>query len=178
MMNSSDERITLSGNFHAGWGLRIAPKSVSGTPRSGAVRFCGSLHDSFMTNSILPIDIFVVDDERIIAQTLGIILRQAGYGVSVFHDPCTARQQLNVSPRLVIVDQHMPGLSGCELASVVFSETPQTKVLLFSASLSPGDVEWQALQTSAGEAKLLAKPLYPAQLLSCVQDMIGIPSAA
>jgi DNA-binding NtrC family response regulator len=126
----------------------------------------------------LPIDIFVVDDERVIGHTLGIILRQAGYGVSVFEDALQAREHLHTAPRLLISDQQMPGLSGCELAFAAFEKAPETKVLLFSSSLAHTDVEWRAVAKRSNAAKLLAKPLYPTALLSCVEEMIGLPIVA
>lgn len=122
------------------------------------------------------VDIFVVDDDRVIGQTLGIILRLAGYGVSVFEDAFNALQCLHTGPRLLISDHQMPGLSGCELAGLVLRNTPAVKMLLISASLTLSDLEWQAVQKSSGDAKLMAKPLAPDRLLKCVQEMIGPPS--
>lgn len=128
-----------------------------------------------MSERIQCADIFVVDDERVIGQTLGIILRQAGYDVRVYEDPCAAVSELTAKPRLLISDQQMPGLSGCELASLVTVEAPQTKVLLFSSSLLQSDPEWMALKLLSREARLLAKPLHPTHLVSCVREMIGSP---
>jgi CheY-like chemotaxis protein len=72
---------------------------------------------------------------------LGIILSQVGYSVCAFVNSRTARTNLHDSPRLLISDYHMPKLTGTDLAVVVVKETPRTKVILFSANLSPTDPE-------------------------------------
>jgi DNA-binding response OmpR family regulator len=121
------------------------------------------------------IDIFVVDDERLIAHTLGIILSQIGYCVRVFNDPITARLHLHHSPRLLISDYQMPGLTGLELATIAAEETPCTQVILFSANLLQTESAWQVLKRNSGGARLLAKPLSPPHLLAHIKEMIGPP---
>ncbi len=149
------------------------------SPQCGAVCLTETPHDKDMkSEKVLPVDIFVVDDEQVIGHTLGLILRQAGYGVNVFESANAAIKSLHAAPRLVISDQVMPGLTGCELAAVLNDAIPATKVLLFSSSLSHTDVEWQAVKAKSSEARLLAKPLYPLRLLSCVREMIGQPATA
>lgn len=119
------------------------------------------------------IDIFIVDDECLIAHTLAIILSQVGYCVRVFNDPITARLHLHDSPRLLISDYHMPGLTGSDLAAIVAEEVPRTKVLLFSANLLPTDPTWPSEERKSCDARLLAKPLSPTHLLTQVEEMIG-----
>jgi FixJ family two-component response regulator len=61
--------------------------------------------------------VFVVDDEAVIAQTLTIILNQAGYQASAFDHPekaIAARAEL--PPALLITDVMMPGMTGIDLA--------------------------------------------------------------
>jgi DNA-binding NtrC family response regulator len=133
--------------------------------------------DSDMTpQTASGIDIFVVDDECLIAHTLGIILSQVGYCVSVFDDPITARLHLHDFPRLLITDHHMPGLTGSDLASIFADEAPSTKVLLLSANLLPPDAVWQMVEKNLCDARLVAKPISPSCLLSHVGEMIGPPS--
>lgn len=127
------------------------------------------------TQTASGIDIFVVDDEPVIAHTLGLILSRVGYCVHVFNDPFTARLHLHHSPRLLISDHHMPGLTGSNLASIIAEEAPRTKVLLLSANLVPTDPAWQAVEREVRDARLIAKPLLPAHLLTHVKEMIGPP---
>ena len=109
----------------------------------------------------LPIDIFVVDDERVIGQTLGIILREAGYEVKVFDSPRAAIDNLDARPRLLLTDQMMPEILGCELATVVSAFSPATQLILFSSSLTAQDSEWRALLDQSTGTRLLAKTHAP-----------------
>ena len=119
------------------------------------------------------VDIFVIDDERVIAQTLGIILRQAGYRVEVFHDPHAALQAMYRSPRLILTDHTMPSLSGCSLASLFVMAKPGIAVLVFSGELTECDLEWQILHRQAPASQLLHKPLHPSHILGAVHEAIG-----
>ena len=118
-------------------------------------------------------DIFVVDDERVIGQTLGIILRRAGYRVKVFHDPFVALHALRCPPRLLLTDHTMPFLSGTCLATKFIASSPSMAVLVFSGDLMDTDSEWQILSRQAANSRLLHKPLHPKQIVHAVRDAIG-----
>ncbi len=61
--------------------------------------------------------ILIVDDEKVIADTLSIILSRAGFTTMTAYNGETALQIATAtSPALVISDVVMPGLSGVELA--------------------------------------------------------------
>lgn len=122
---------------------------------------------------MLSSDIFVVDDERVIGQTLGIILRQAGYRVEVFHDPLVALQRSHCPPRLILTDQTMPAISGTLLATKFLAVNPALAVIVFSGNLMETDIEWKALRRLSASSRLLHKPLHPTQLLTAVREAIG-----
>jgi DNA-binding response OmpR family regulator len=83
------------------------------------------------------IRIFVVDDEHCIADTLAVILRNAGYEASAFYDAQSALEQAaSRSPDLVISDVMMPGMNGVEMAVLMRERYPECKVLLFSGMAS------------------------------------------
>ena len=124
---------------------------------------------------MLQTDIFVVDDERVIGETLGIILRQAGYRTKVFADPHAALLRIGEPPRLVLSDQTMPGMTGCAMASLFVQASPTIGVLLFSAELTETDLEWQFIHHQTRRSRQLRKPLHPSLLLHAVQELLASP---
>ena len=80
--------------------------------------------------------IFVVDDEKIIADTLAVILRQSGYDASAFYSAQSALDRLeSCCPELVISDVVMPGMNGVDMAVLIRERHPACKVLLFRGRL-------------------------------------------
>ncbi len=77
--------------------------------------------------------VLVVDDETVIADTLGVILGQAGLTVMVAYDGQSALELAKlVPPDLLLTDVVMPGMTGVDLAVAVTRTFPDCKVLLFS----------------------------------------------
>lgn len=114
--------------------------------------------------------VFVVDDEPVIAQTLAIILNQAGFQASAFHHPekaIAARPEL--TPSLLISDVMMPGMTGVELAIEFRKAQPECKVLLFSGQAATADLLEKARQEGY-DFDLLSKPVHPADLLARLRD--------
>lgn len=110
--------------------------------------------------------VFVVDDEAIIAQTLAIILNQAGFTATAFEDPQDAIAAADKTPpNLLISDVMMPGMSGVDLAIHFQTEHPECKVLLFSGQASTADLMDDA-RSRGYNFELLSKPVHPADLLA------------
>ena len=110
--------------------------------------------------------VFVVDDERIIAQTLGAILEKNGFSSRSFNDPLEALAAAHSSdtPDLLISDVMMPQLSGIDLAIQIRALHPLCRIVLFSGQAETTDL----LETAHAQGhtfQLLAKPLHPLRLL-------------
>jgi len=109
--------------------------------------------------------IFVVDDESIVAPTLGMILRQNGFEVLSFDLPVEAlRASREMTPDLLITDVIMPLLSGIELAIQIREHCLDCKVFLFSGQPEASDL-LDAARTTGRDFKTLAKPVRPSELL-------------
>jgi CheY-like chemotaxis protein len=109
--------------------------------------------------------VVIVDDERLIASTMKMILCRHGLDVESFTDP---REALRASkfraPDLLISDFMMPLLSGIELANQVQETCPKCKVLLISGRAF--DQEFlDALSKNGRPFEVLSKPVDPSVLL-------------
>jgi len=110
--------------------------------------------------------VFVVDDEFVIAQTLAVILNQAGFKASAFNHPKKAiAATAELRPDLLISDVIMPGMTGVELAIHFRKTQPNCKVLLFSGQAATADLLEDA-RNQGYDFDLLSKPVHPADLLA------------
>ena len=116
--------------------------------------------------------VLVVDDERIIADTLGAILEMNGYAALVAYDGPTALELARlIPPDLLISDVVMPGMSGVELAMTLLQSLAECKVLLFSGQAATLDL--LAAARSAGHNFIaLSKPMHPTAMLAQVANMV------
>jgi CheY-like chemotaxis protein len=76
--------------------------------------------------------VFVVDDERVISDTLAAILRLNGFAATSFTNPLDALDSAHsASPDLLLSDVAMPQLSGIELAIQIREKCPNCKICYF-----------------------------------------------
>jgi CheY-like chemotaxis protein len=116
--------------------------------------------------------ILVVDDEAVIADTLGMILETNGYRVNIAYDGISAlKLSRSVPPDLLLTDVSMPGMSGLELAIDIQQSLPNCKVLLFSGQASTSDL-LGAARLAGHEFTILTKPLHPTELLRRLSESL------
>jgi DNA-binding response OmpR family regulator len=114
---------------------------------------------------------FVVDDERIIAKTLALILNHAGFDAHTFFDGQDAVDSLDtLQPDLLITDVVMPGLNGVEVAIITRTKIPKCKILLFSGQAATTDLLDTARAQGHAELEILAKPIHPTDLLAKIRS--------
>jgi DNA-binding response OmpR family regulator len=117
--------------------------------------------------------ILVVDDERVIADTLASILCISGYAAFSVYDAQSALEfAAAIVPDLVITDVSMPGMNGVDMAILMKKSHPQMKVLLFSGQAATADL-LRAARDSGHSFKLLSKPVHPSELLANVSGMVA-----
>ena len=110
--------------------------------------------------------VIVVDDERVIADTLAIILNQAGFEARAVFSGEEAIESLDsFEPELLISDVIMPGISGIEAAIIARGKLPNCKILLFSGQAVTSDLLDKA-RAQGHEFEILAKPVHPTDLLA------------
>ncbi len=123
-----------------------------------------------MTQSSKRLRIFVVDDEFIIASSLGLILRSKGYDAVSFSGPVDVLEAARATPPdLLISDVIMPQISGIELAIRIQKECPNCKVLLFSGQAATVGLLAEA-RAAGHDFEILAKPVHPTDLLAKIRE--------
>ncbi|MCP5052932.1 MAG: sigma-54-dependent Fis family transcriptional regulator [bacterium] len=86
------------------------------------------------------VKILVVDDDASIRNMLAIVLKEAGYGVTVADGGQSALKQLKTEAfNLVVSDIKMPGISGIELLKKLKSINPDVPVIMVTAFASAND---------------------------------------
>jgi DNA-binding NtrC family response regulator len=121
--------------------------------------------------------VLIVDDERIIANTLSIILSQNGFATMTAYDGISALKLARaVPPQLLISDVVMPGMSGIELAIAMTHMVPECKVLLFSGQAATVDLLVEA-RDAGYDFNTLAKPVHPTDMLKRVLECLAMEDA-
>jgi DNA-binding response OmpR family regulator len=101
--------------------------------------------------------VLVADDERVIADTLAMILNQSGFEARAVYTGEKAVELASVfKPDMMICDVIMADLNGIDTAIRIREMLPRTKILLFS----------EKARAQGYEFEILAKPVHPQDLLS------------
>jgi CheY-like chemotaxis protein len=117
------------------------------------------------TNSSPKPRVLVADDEQVIANTLAIILNQAGFEARAVYSGEKAIDALDTfHPDMLISDVIMTGMTGIE-AIQTRAKLPNCKILLFSGQAATADLLERA-RTQGHEFEILAKPVHPTDLLA------------
>ena len=118
-------------------------------------------------NSTAPAHLLLVDDDRLILTTLAGGLRASGYRVSTAEsvDDAQALLTSGVRPDLAVLDMHMPGRDGLELAQRL-RDLEHLPFLVLSAYSDPATVE---RATQLGALSYMVKPLAISQIRPTIE---------
>jgi DNA-binding response OmpR family regulator len=113
--------------------------------------------------------VLVVDDERVIADTLAMILNQSGFDArAVYSGERAVEMASTFGPDMLITDVIMADLNGIDAAIMIRAILPKIKILLFSGQAATADLMEKA-RVKGYEFEILAKPVHPQDLLSRLQ---------
>jgi DNA-binding response OmpR family regulator len=119
-----------------------------------------------------PAVVLVVDDEKIIADTLVAILARSGYTALAAYDGESALERARTCPpQMLITDVCMPGMGGIELAVAIRSSFPACKILLFSGQMATVDL-LVASRNAGYDFAAISKPIHPTELLARVSAFL------
>ena len=110
--------------------------------------------------------VLVADDERVIADTLTMILNQSGFDARAVYSGERALELASTfAPDMLISDVIMADLNGIDAAIRIRALLPAIKILLFSGQAATADLLEKA-RTQGYEFEILAKPVHPQDLLA------------
>ena len=110
--------------------------------------------------------ILVADDERVIADTLAMILNQSGFEArAVYSGEKALELAASFEPQMLISDVIMADLNGIDAAIRIREILPSIKILLFSGQAATADLLENA-RAHGYEFEILAKPVHPQDLLN------------
>lgn len=121
--------------------------------------------------------VLIVDDEIDIRLLVRVLLESAGLDVEVVGEAADGAAALAVFdtldppdvPDVVILDYHMPGKQGVEVAAEMLAQEPRQQIVLFSAYVTP-DLEARA--EAIGVRACVGKTDYE-QLPALVAELAG-----
>ncbi len=119
--------------------------------------------------------VFVVNDEALIADTLGFILRGEGFTVRTFYDGLAAFEYAQQeTPDIVLSDVVMPKMDGFILAHKLREQFPKCQILLISGNAYSSELLAKWKNDGAAELEILAKPIHPEILIGKIKAMAGV----
>jgi CheY-like chemotaxis protein len=119
-----------------------------------------------MPETIAKPKVLVADDERVIADTLAMILNQSGFEArAVYSGEKALELATTFAPDMLISDVIMADLNGIDAAIRIREVLPGIKILLFSGQAATADLLEKA-RTHGYEFEILAKPVHPQDLLT------------
>lgn len=111
-------------------------------------------------------NVLVVDDERVLADTLVIILNKAGFNASAVYSGTDAIEVAkSVKPDLIISDVSMPDMNGIEAMILIREFLPTCKILLFSGHAATANLLENA-RARGHDFDIIAKPVHPQDLIA------------
>jgi CheY-like chemotaxis protein len=118
--------------------------------------------------------ILVVDDERLIADTLSIILSKHGFDSRATYSAEDALTCARIfRPDLLLCDITMPGRSGLELMEDISLELPDCRMIVLTGYYSNLSTVREQASRLPRPARILTKPCQPSELLRATGAMLA-----
>ena len=115
-------------------------------------------------------EIFVVDDDPAVRDTLSMVLSAGGYEVICFADGVAllsvARSR---TPACILLDVHIPGKSGLDILKELHGEDYPAPIFIISGQ---GDIAMAVTAIKNGELDFIEKPFKGNELVARLQEAI------
>lgn len=110
--------------------------------------------------------VLVADDERVIADSLALILCRSGFDARAAYTGLMAvAMAQSFQPDVLIADVVMPFMSGIDAAIRVREMLPSCRIVFFSGQAATADI-LEVTRDRVHEFELLVKPVHPSELIA------------
>ena len=114
--------------------------------------------------------ILIVEDEKILAESLQMLLEAKGFDVEIVHDGITGQEYAELGIYdLLILDVMLPELNGYQLAKRIRKKRCGTPILMLTAKST---LEDRVEGLNAGADYYLTKPFNTKELLACINALL------
>ena len=114
--------------------------------------------------------ILIIEDERLLADSLKTLLESKGFEVEAAYDGETGKEYATLGIYdLLILDVMMPGLDGYQVARAVRAKRCSTPILMLTARSA---LEDRIEGLNAGADYYLTKPFDSRELLACINALL------
>lgn len=116
-------------------------------------------------------DLFIVDDEAMMRETLSLVFRLAGYRVTAFADATTFLAAVhNTTPACALLDLHLPDKSGVAILKELNAQNYPAPIFIVTGD---GDVSCAVEAVKNGAFDYLLKPLDAPSIVTRVGDAVA-----
>jgi FixJ family two-component response regulator len=116
-------------------------------------------------------EIFVVDDDPAVRETLSVVLSAGGYEVICFADGAAllavARSR---TPSCILLDVHIPGKSGLDILKELHGEDYPAPIFMISGQ---GDIAMAVTAIKSGALDFIEKPFRGSEIVARLEEAIG-----
>ncbi len=114
--------------------------------------------------------ILVIEDEKLLAQSIRAVLEQKGFTVETVYDGESGAEYAKLGVYdLLILDVMIPGMDGFEVARAVRAQRCATPILMLTAR---SGIEDRIQGLNAGADYYLTKPFDTRELLACINALL------
>jgi DNA-binding response OmpR family regulator len=110
--------------------------------------------------------VLIVDDERLVADTLALVFKKSGFQVRAAYSVNEAMQDVRTfKPHLLLCDITMPGKDGLVLVNEITHELPSCRILVLTGFYSNLKTVRDEARRLSLPVSILTKPCQPDELL-------------
>jgi FixJ family two-component response regulator len=116
-------------------------------------------------------EIFVVDDDPAVRETLSMVLSAGGYEVICFADGAALLAVArNRTPSCILLDVHIPGKSGLDILRELHGEDYPAPIFMISGQ---GDIAMAVSAIKNGALDFIEKPFRGSEIVTRLNEAIG-----